>query len=208
MDYPTGSKPRKVKDGDLVKTEDVPSRFSPPGVVLQDIPTLQTRFERLDETWGGYFPTILEGERASYEYPLPYESEEFWQVYAEPVQEFLGAAWVLRNALEWLGQWKANASDAKLARQGMNLINSLVACVSVIALPSPEGPIRQRWVSPSLLGSLAMMALQDLTELRRVLPCANCRRLFVTESYQRKFCSDRCRNTAQKQRWRAKKKEA
>ena len=115
---------------------------------------------------------------------------------------------MLRNALEWLSQWKANASDVKLARQGMKLINSLVAGVSVIALPSQEGPIRQRWVSPSLLGSLAMMALLDLSELRRVLPCENCRQVFVTESYQQKFCSERCRNTAQKRRQRAKMKEA
>ena len=201
-------KKKKRRDGNLVDNEDMPSRFSPPGVVLQDLVTAHMKFEPLDQTWARFFPAVPQNEAVTYEYPLPYESEEFWRLYAEPVEDFLMAGRALRQALIRLLEWKAKPdSDQGSARRGMNVLNSLVTGVASIALPQLDGTVHLRWVSPSLLGSLAMMALQDLSELRRLLRCANCGKLFVTKTRAGRYCSIPCRNTAQKREYRRRKRE-
>lgn len=90
---------------------------------------------------------------------------------------------------------------------GLKLLNNLVSSSSMVLVTDREGSYRQEWRAGSLLGCFAMMALQDLTQQRKVLSCEKCNRLFVTEAYQARYCSDRCRHTAQKRRYRQKLKE-
>ena len=89
----------------------------------------------------------------------------------------------------------------------MDAFQSLVRTVRPAILPTPEGSLRQEWLSTSLLGSFAMMALLDLTESRRVLSCKMCGKQFVTTAHQALYCSGTCRYRFQKRRQRAKQKE-
>jgi hypothetical protein len=68
-----------------------------------------------------------------------------------------------------------------------------------------DGEVEQRVVSPSLLGSLAIMAQQDLASDRRVIRCANarCRLVFVAVGYQTRHCSRQCAFVAEKRAYRA-----
>ena len=50
------------------------------------------------------------------------------------------------------------------------------------------------------------MAFLDLTEQRAPRTCVTCGMLFVTTAYQGTYCSDKCRRTTQKRRYRARKK--
>ena len=71
-----------------------------------------------------------------------------------------------------------------------------------------DGTIQQHWPSTSLLGTFALMALQDLSSPNTIHICQHCQSLYVTTTYQTQYCSDKCRNTAQKQRYRAREKNA
>ena len=90
-------------------------------------------------------------------------------------------------------------------RKGMDILHALTRTIRPTLLPS-DGVLRQEWLSTSLLGTLAMMVLLDLTERRRILTCEKCGGVFVTKAYQARYCSDRCRFTAQKRRHRARQK--
>ena len=100
---------------------------------------------------------------------------------------------------------EAGSQDLGRIRRGMDILHALTRTVRPTLLPS-DGVLRQEWLSTSLLGTLAMMALLDLTEQRRILTCETCGGVFVTKAYQARYCSDRCRFTAQKRRHRARQK--
>ena len=142
----------------------------------------------------------------TYRYPRPL-TPEFWRAYAEPVEEFVLAATQLADAIERLGTAKplndATDGDRQTLRDGMDKLQSLVRTVTPAVVPTPEGSLRQEWISTSLLGSFAMMALLDLTESRRVVACESCGGLFVTKAYQARYCSSTCRFRVQKRRHRS-----
>ncbi len=96
----------------------------------------------------------------------------------------------------------AGSQDLVRVRSGMDILHALTRTIRPTLLPI-DGVLRQEWLSTSLLGSLAMMALLDLTEQRRILTCETCGGVFVTKAYQARYCTDRCRYTAKKQRHRA-----
>ncbi len=224
---PKSSKPRGArKEGELVELKDIPDDRLKPGVFLEDLEGLEYRHESLSQTWARFFPDVPEDERETYPYPLPTDAH-FWRQYAEPLDVFLDAALRLRHAILELSEWKdppqgefepgelrdtiieIRRPEEKLEpgwAGGLDL-NALVAGVSRRVEPAADGTIRERWVSPSLLATFAMMALQDLSEQGRVLQCANCNKLFVTKAYQAAYCSKRCRNTAQKRKYRQKQRE-
>ena len=169
----------------------------PPGVLIQHLGTTKWLHEPFGETWARFFPDVPEGGREAYQYPMPV-SDQFWGLYAEPVEEFVRAAVILRDALEGLGQGDERSKD---------IVHSLVFRTSPAIECTPDGGWRQFWVSTSLLGSLGMMVLLDLTEGRRLVRCGVCNGPFVTTSHAARYCSDRCRNTAQKRVQRAREKE-
>jgi hypothetical protein len=70
--------------------------------------------------------------------------------------------------------------------------------------------LQHKEISPSLLGSLVIMAQQDLAGERRVIRCANarCGLIVVAVGYQTGYCSQQCRYVAQKRAQRAKLRAA
>lgn len=57
---------------------------------------------------------------------------------------------------------------------------------------------------PSLLASFALMLLHDLTGGRHIRRCDACGHVFAAAAYQKRYCSDTCRERLNKQRYRAK----
>lgn len=156
-----------------------------------EISTSAWKEEPLSLTWARFFPDVPKEERETYMYPAPL-TEHFWEIYAEHIEDFVTGALTLYEGV-------VNRFEEE--------INSLIAPVSMVIRESPEDTFSQEWVSPSLLASFAVMAAQDLTQHRRLQNCENCNKLFVTESYQARYCSDRCRRTSQKRRYRQRLKE-
>lgn len=191
--------------GALVPEDLLPAEWTPPGVLLQDLGEPGWRFEPLDGTWAHFFPDVPEVDRPTYPYPRPC-SEPFWQLYAEPVDAFLRAAAVLRDAVTDLAQPRgdAEAGDSYLHRlwRGLEALQSLLTAITPALLPLGNGTYLQHWQGNSLLGTLAMMAYLDLTERRRVFSCARCRKIFTSAAYQARYCSERCRYAAQKRAYR------
>jgi len=190
------------------------SKTLTPGVLIQEMrrnqnegfPTviMSPEFfeEPFSETWARFFPDVPKDKVETYRYPLPL-SNRFWELYSESIKDFLYGAILLRDAIAGL----SNTEDKDMVYQSTKLFNNLVSSASIVMVPSEENQFQQEWRTPSLLGCFAVMALQDVTQQRRVLRCDNCNKPFVTEAYQARYCSDRCRRTAQKRRYRQKIKE-
>lgn len=139
--------------------------------------------------------------------PAPY-SRDFWKYYAERVTDFKSEAMRLR---EWIARL-AKASPKSEDEQQLDALNGLLIGshprfeFSVGARPS-KSHLLQRWVSPSLLGSLSLMALQDAAFFR-LAQCPSCGNPFATGRSDAKFCSDKCRDRIQKRRRRQKNQPA
>jgi hypothetical protein len=193
--------------GRIIPHKDRPPWCRPAGVIIQGLKTGEWRQEPLTATWARFFPDIPVKNRETYAYPSP-GTDKFWRLYAEPIEDFLGAASILRTALEELARsqpWDtASKADRVWIMHGRDLLHVLTASIAPAMFLRRDGIWEQRWIAPSLLGSFAGMALQDLTEQRRLLRCANatCRRLFVTAAWQAQYCSERCRYTVQKRGYR------
>ncbi len=155
---------------------------------------------------GAVLPRRPRERAATYNYPKPL-SVKFWQLYAEPVNAFLSGALYLRFAL-WCLSGRRHLKTTKNSRdsveEGTRFIQRVVAPVSPTVELSEDGALHQKWSPPSLLGSLAMMALQDLVS-DRLHFCTTCRRFFTSGAYQVLYCSERCRKTEQQRRYREKK---
>lgn len=159
--------------------------------------------ESLRETWWEYFPAVPQDEAETYDYPIPL-SEDFWRLYAEPYGEFLHGVQYLGEALWSLRHHQpvdvSAVEDARIVKRGVFLLETLLAPATVTAVPMADGTFAQAWICGSLLSAFALMALQDLTESRRVRDCAAepCGRLFVSQHPAALYCSDACRWKMQK----------
>jgi len=134
----------------------------------------------------------------TYDYPTP-SSREFFAVYGEPVHEFLEAAWLMADALDAI----TNPQTKYAFAEGVSRLTRLAGQTSATIEQQPDGSLRQRWVSGSLLSSIALMAMEDLAT-DRLHRCATCDRLFLSSAHQAEYCSPTCRHTAQKRRFRQK----
>lgn len=159
--------------------------------------------EPLSQTWGNFFPDVPQEEKDTYLYPIPL-SDAFWHLYAESVEDFLAGAIVLAKAVDSISH--NEGGEGWYSDEGVSLLNNLVSSASMNVRPAGD-TYAQEWRTPSLLASYAVMALQDLTQQRRLLTCETCNKPFVTDAYQARYCSDTCRHTAQKRRYRQKLKE-
>lgn len=196
------------REDELAPSDRIPSGAPPLGALLQDLRRAQWQFEPLDGTWGRFFPNVPEDQRATYFYPPPM-SENFWRMYAEPVDAFIDGALALYQAIAGLRHVKPFADVSEEDRiegaRGLDILHALTSTVRVTIVPQADGTVRQRWLAPSLLASYAMMVLQDLTEHRRPRACEKCGNLFTSPAYQARYCSPRCRQAAQKRAYREKK---
>lgn len=141
------------------------------------------------KSWWQFFPEVAEEASDSTIYPMPL-SEPFWRSYAEPVSQFVDWARTLESALTIMG-----------SVPGLAWLHTLVNPVTPSVVRRSKDKYERVWLSPSLIGSLAMMALLDQTEGRITRQC-DCGRLFVSSAYQAKCCSTKCRLRFQKSHWR------
>jgi hypothetical protein len=183
----------------------------PPSVVIQELQAEKWVVEPLGQTWAHFFPSVPETEWETFAYPQP-QTAEFWHLYAEPVPAFLEGALALYQALDRLQRLKPvsqmTPADWGVVRPGMDTLNALVAPVRTALLATHDGAWRQEWLAPSLLASFSMMALEDLSEHRRIRSCETCGVLFTSAAYQARYCSARCRQTAQKRGYRKRRNAA
>jgi hypothetical protein len=202
---------RPELDGLPVPEEAAPGAWARAGVLHQSLRSPEHTNEKLRETWWKFFPDVPEEDAETYRYPVPL-SAEFWHQYAEPYSQLLDGIQCLAEALWALEHHRpANTTsdaDAKHVAQGVFLLDMLLAPASVTLVPKPNGTFSQEWVCGSLLSAFAMMAVQDLTESRRVRDCAaRCGRLFVSQHPAALYCSDACRWKMQKRQLRKRKAE-
>jgi hypothetical protein len=172
--------------------------FHEPGVNIEDLRSGQPRWELFGSTWARFFPDVPKTESETYNYPLLL-GKPFWQQYGEPLAKFLEAARLLRAALT--DQQKGHA-------RGRQTLNRLVSPIRISFGKSRSHGLEQRWVSPSLLATYAMMAGLDLKSTWRLHECKrkDCRKIFVSRAYQVSFCSRTCQFTFHKRKWRERQK--
>ena len=60
-------------------------------ILIHPLNDLCIQEETLTKTWSNFFPSVPRQDRETYAYPVPY-SQAFWEIYSEPVSEFLRAA--------------------------------------------------------------------------------------------------------------------
>jgi hypothetical protein len=185
-----------------VRRPDPPELVSP-HVVIEAEDSSEARQEALVTSWSRFFPATPTAERETFQYPRPL-SPEFWRTYGEPLYDFLDSARLLQRVLRLLAYARETEdpedNPERIAQRELQRLNRIVATVSP-ALYFVEGNLRQRWSSPSLLASYAMMALLDLSG-NRVRACAECGRLFVTDAYQTRYCSPAHSNRARKRAYK------
>ncbi len=188
--------------GQPIPEEYWPKQWPKPGVLIGELHKGGWKWESVTETWARFFPDIPRGELTGYPYPLPL-TEDFWRIYAEPLDAFVSGAAALRDALKDLTATEAKSPGVE---HGRRILHALLGPVSPALDIVDGGQFRQRWVATSLLASYSMMAFQDLVEQRQVLICRICGKLFISGAWQATYCSPRCRHTAQKRAYRDKKR--
>ncbi len=173
--------------------------FHESGAMMEDLESGEERWESFGRTWARFFPDVPKEELETYNYP-PFLGEEFWRQYAEPVQKFLEAAQLLQSALTGI---KEGSPD------GLRILKRLVSPLGVTFEKAYRRGLEQRWISPSLLATYAMMAGLDLEGRWRVFKCKrkDCGRIFVSRAYQAAYCTPTCRDTVHKRKWRNKAKD-
>jgi hypothetical protein len=179
-----------------------------PTVLQQKLLSGDWEYLPVAESWGQFFPDVPEKTRAVHQYPKPY-SGAFWEAYAEPLEEFIAGVRAFRRAFLEAAAVKNGKDMSEGARVGaprLSALNALKPPVGSGLLRLRDGSIEQKEISPSLLGSLVIMAQQDLASDRRVIRCANarCGLTVVVIGYQTEYCSQQCRYAAQKRAQRAK----
>ena len=192
-----GKTPRKFAD--LLKDER--QHAEPHAMVRRALN--EVRREPLTGTWKEFFPRIPPKEVAGHPFSTP-ETASFWRMYAEPVDEFILAATQVRAAVDGLCRSAKNGprSDYPMCEEALA---ALLAPTTVIAPITKRGVVLT-WASPSLLGYLGLMLLQDITRVGRVITCPDCGHRKVSK--RGIYCSIKCRKNAETRRYRARKKAA
>lgn len=94
-------------DGCSWNTGSAKCRKSDKAQVLVSLSGNVQKWLPLEAGWGRYFPGVPAKERATYRYPYP-QSRKFWEMYAEPLVDFLLTAKQLDDAITTLVWAKGN----------------------------------------------------------------------------------------------------
>ena len=153
-----------------------------------------------------FFPTVAKEDVSGL--PLP-NSVEFWPIYSEQTVEFRQAVEFFTHHVTMLSNPSSQVSiGGRWSLEEAQIQLSAWASAVAVAYRFPRSTVDEIRSSPGLLASYALMYLWDLKAGRRVLTCGNCGQYFVSDEHRAKYCSPRCRNTAQTRRFRAKKKRS
>ena len=142
------------------------------------------------------------------QFPQPL-SDDFWTVYQEPIATWVRVAAMFSEAIELVSRYAIDRYvgkewfDDELDRVNTSLwrLNSLAAAESH-QYEFGRTALKREWASASLLSAMAEMFLQDILARRRAFRCKMCQRIFVSNDPRSCYCSVRCRNTAQTNRYR------
>ncbi len=176
--------------------------FLPSRAIVQPLRGVGITVEPLSRTWARFFPETAVEQRNTFAYPEPL-TDSFWKVYAEPLQDFLSGARALRELLAAIRMQRTSRLRAlhRALTGGLPIvINSLVAPAGLGAPIGRRRDIGLNWVGSSLLASLTLMLLEDLSQ-GQALQCP-CGQLFVSSAYQAHYCSRRCRWRFEQRRFR------
>jgi len=210
-DAPTSALQLSAKDLMESRALDlVPGVPHPRVLITEFTPTFHTghspltlREETLDTTLGRFFPTIPPEKLPYYGLPKPL-SDDFWRVYAEPLDDFIAAAYNFNEALSQLRLVRDEQYVA--ADDRTSQLNSLLAGVQP-RLGFDGSAYRAEWSFTSMWAWAAKGALDQLGASRRVGLCEACRTPFITGRQETLYCSDRCRYRMLKRAQRRKAKE-
>jgi len=202
----------------------LPLNVPPEGVVLHRLERHGLDQEPFGRYWGDFFPSVTDTAKEAFQYPRPL-SPEFWELYAEPIQVFVDTAILFRRILGWLYLlWGSTVErdnyrlgellelfgglEAGRPRDVLGELEAMIGGTAPAIFRDERGDFHVTSRFPSLIAALAMMIAKDLEDGRRPRLCEECDTPFLTAAYQTRYCSLRCRNTAQKRRSRSKKREA
>ena len=108
-----------------------------PACYLQKLRDNEWEEEPISKTWAQFIPDIAKDEKETYRYPMPM-SDEFWGLYAEPVDAFFNGANALWRTIQDLIHIKpiatATTEDAVSVRRGVKTLNALVAPVATLSM--------------------------------------------------------------------------
>jgi hypothetical protein len=85
-----------------------------------------------------------------------------------------------------------------------NALSGLLDPVGITVELNSSFELQESWVFPSLLSSIAKMAMNDLGSGHSLRRCASCGLQFLAEAYQHKYCSETCHWREAKRRQRTK----
>lgn len=189
------------------------------GALIRSVAGPDVEHCSIEDAMSPYFPTVPEAERDVFRYPEPL-SESFWALYAEPVQEFVWAGGRIGHLLDQMYSLE-EVSDNPVIQAGLvarrklyggttedisQQLETLSEDCREVAVREAPGCWTKRRMFSSLIGALATMVQEDLDAGCRPERCKECGSAFLTSAYQAKYCSVRCRNTAQQRRYRAKRR--
>ncbi len=177
-----------------------------PAVIAREIGGFRHAAVSPKAAWRRYFPAMRAAGSAANPWPAPF-SQQFKREYAEPVGEFLAAARMFRDAV-------CNVKEATLRDvylEAEQTLHALSCGARPLLYPSsePRAPraFRLGWTCHSLLTSLALMAVIDLSQglIRR---CAreDCGSFYVTMAPNGSYCSRKCGSAVRKRRVRERQK--
>jgi hypothetical protein len=161
--------------------------FDKPKVMLLRMGKSEVEVEDLGARWAHHFPTVTAAEAETYLYPCP-GTPSFWKLYAEPVDEFVGAVLRLKSAI------KAVTEQGGTGTSPTDAFAPLVGPVGMAVDASADSVLDTRWIYPTLLASLSGMVARDLSAKRRLRRCAAppCANMYVSTAWQSKYCSTTC----------------
>ena len=164
------------------------------------------RYEDPFEALKDFFPR-LEAGQTTFIPPQP-QTAAFWNAYGEPVSEFAQHLDLFGHAVDTMSGWPGEETPPP-QRQAVNNAFGYLTALAQAAAHSFEHDLTSsrttgRMQSAGLIASYARMFLLDHEAGRRCRRCQKCGRYFVSDERRSRYCSSRCRHTAQSRRHRAK----
>jgi hypothetical protein len=200
------------RPGDVVPNERL-LHDSKPMVILRDLDSgIGPQTGSLSLNWHKFFPPSFMGSEAIRDgkFPVP-DAEIFRDNYREPLTEFLRYAVAVTSAVESLelvrnrgGEFDGDAQHLS-AEEVNTALGGLLDPIGLRVSLSASLQIEESLVFPSLLSSIARLAVQDLHSGYRLRLCESCHSQFMSVAYQVKYCSETCHWREAKRRQREKK---
>lgn len=206
----------KPRSGPGMLALELPRGWPAPCAVFDSTPALHSNepdaARPLGREWARFFPGIAGARLETFPYPRPF-TDAFWRQYGEPLHDFLLHARLLAMLLENLAPPRARRPGPREApvwvarARSRDALHQLVASVAPVLDEQPDGTFLRRRQGPSLLAALAAMMFDDVADRHRAYRCARCGEAATAPAWQARYCSPRCRKTAEQARRRNRLRE-